>query len=173
MADWTAIRADYLETRAPYSALAKKWDVPLSTLKKRAMRERWATGFRKPGEEPKEEPVPLVPVPELEPAERMTRQELAEERKLRQAQRMIETTDAMMDRIIDALGLIAPDNTYALATLIKALKDLREMQGLNRSALDIEEQKARIAKLQHDALTEDKQREPLVVQFVNMDGADI
>lgn len=171
MADWTAIRADYLETRASYSALAKKWDVPLSTLKKHAMRERWATGFRKPGEEPEEEPVPLVPAPEPEPI--MTRKELAEERKLRQAQRMIETTDAMMDRIIDALGLIAPDNTYALATLIKALKDLREMQGLNRSALDIEEQKARIAKLQHDALTAEDKREPLVVQFVNMDGADI
>ena len=63
---------------------------------------------------------------------------------------MIEASDMIMDHIIDALGLIKPDDTMALGTLVRALKDLREMQGLNKSALDIEEQRARIAKLRSD-----------------------
>ena len=108
------------------------------------------------------EPVPIAP------------QELALELRAQRSKRMMETTDAMMDRIIDALGLIEPDNTYALATLVKALKDLREMQGLNKSALDIEEQRARIDKLKSEIRRDEREsREPLVIEFVDTEGAEI
>lgn len=166
MPDWNAIEADFLATGMAYPALAKKWDVSLSTLKKKAMRGRWGDRHaavailaeeRVPEnqEEPSEEPVPVweEPTKEKEPepqAELITPEEIAIETRSDRIRRMLRTTDEMMDRIVNALDLIKPDDTYALKTLISALKDLREMQGLNKSELDIEEQRARIAKLKSE-----------------------
>lgn len=171
--DWAAIEADYLATGLRHEDLAKKWGVPLSTVKKRAMRGKWGDKHRQIAR--KAEPVELehaVELSEMErceevelkpksrrkkaekvEAEQIDPEELALELRRKRSQKMIETTDAMMDRIIDALELIPPDNTYALSTLVKALKDLREMQGLNKSALDIEEQRARIDKLRSETRT--------------------
>ena len=185
MPDWSAIKADFLATGMTYPALASKWKVPLSTVKKRAMREKWARSHetvilmaeeaeakkmepkrkkrkvppkQKPKMEPKETAVPFKAKKQMEPqelpvpseVELVTPEMMAAELRARRAKRLMETTDAMMDRIIDAMEIVKPDDTYALKTLIAALKDLREMQGLNKSALDIEEQKARIAKLRSE-----------------------
>ena len=167
--DWTLIEEDYLATGIPYSALAKKWKVPLSTLKKRAAAGKWGERFKEIARkaEPEEEPEP-GPVPEL-----IARDEMAVELRSQRYRKMIEATDGMMDRIIDAMQVIKPDDTFALGTLVRALKDLREMQGLNRSALDIEEQKLRIEKLRIDIQYRDDVREPVVVEFVNTEGAQV
>lgn len=143
MPDWTAIKTDFLATGMAYSALAKKWNVPLSTVKKRAMREKWSDQHAKVME--------LAPEPEVEP-EPVVEPEvyIATDMRAERSRRLLQTTDAMMDRIIDALDIIKPDDTYALSTLVRALKDLREMQGLHRTELDIEEQRARIAKLKSE-----------------------
>lgn len=160
--DWKAIEADFLKTGMSYKELCNKWDVPLSTLKKHAMKGQWgdklvmfAKAAEKIAVQPKQEPVPhtqngmepTVPTEEVDP------ETMALELRAQRQRKMIETTDAMMDRIINALELIEPENTYALLTLIKALKELREMQGLNKSALDIEEQRARIEKLKSETRT--------------------
>ncbi len=164
--DWPAIRADYLATGASYASLAKKWNVPLSTVKKRAMREKWSASFAEivkatvPEMEPKVEPelepeAELEPEPQEEPfTELMQPEQYATELRANRYKKMIETTDAMLDRVIDALNVVQPDNTYALLTLVKALKDIREMQGLNRSALDVEEQQLRIEKLKRETRAE-------------------
>lgn len=144
MPDWNAIEADFLATGMAYPALAKKWDVPLSTLKKKAASGKWGKRYEHVVRESE-----LVPVPggtNEEPVP-LTSDQIAIEARAERLRRVLSTTDAMMDRIIDALDLIKPDDTYALSTLIRALKDLREMQGLNKSELDVEEQRARIAKL--------------------------
>ena len=158
MPDWTAVKADYLATGMAYPALAKKWNVSLSTLKKRAMREKWSELFGTVVQQ--SEPTVPVPLEEKEPAgtkeepqpgvELVSVEQIAIEARRERYQRMMRTTDAMMDRILDAMELVKPDDTYAIKTLVSALKDLREMQGLNKSALDIEEQKARIAKLKSE-----------------------
>ena len=155
--DWAAIEADYLATGLKYPSLAKKWGVSLNTLKKKASAGKWGaklTAVTMQAETPapkapKQEKAP-APVPSTDDAEIMTPEELATELRAKRSKRMIEVTDMMMDHIIDALDLIKPDDTMALATLIRALKELREMQGLNKSALDIEEQQARIAKLRSE-----------------------
>lgn len=161
MPDWNAIEADFLATGMAYPELAKKWKVSLSTLKKRAMRGKWGDkhaavailaeeSVPENRMEPEPEPVPTEEEPPELKSEIVNPTVLAIERRAERIRRMLSTTDAMMDRIIDALDLIKPDDTYALSTLIRALKDLREMQGLNKSELDVEEQRARIAKLKSE-----------------------
>ena len=168
MTDWQEIRDDFLATGTSYPQLAAKYGVSISTLKKKAARERWtdlkdgidieALGTAEPEpEEPQEPP--------LEPDQII-------EAKLDRLQRFLSITDGMMDRIQDAIE--SPDviNPYSLKMLASALRDLREMQGLNRTALDIEEQRLRIEKLRNEMTVREYGREPLVVEFVNTEGAE-
>ena len=53
-----------------------------------------------------------------------------------------------------------------------ALRDLREMQGLNRTALDIEEQRARIAKLRSETHIPEADSGGVTVEFVDTYGAE-
>lgn len=166
--DWILIEEDYLATGMPYAKLAAKWNVPLSTLKKRAASGNWVKKFLKVAKEAELslEPAP-EPVPELVP-----REQVAVELRSQRYKRMIEATDSMMDRVIDALQVVKPGDTFAIGTLARALKDLREMQGLNRSALDIEEQQLRIRKLQMELQYHQLGTEPITVEFVNTEGAE-
>ena len=161
--DWNAIKADYLATGMRYDDLAAKWCVSISTLKKRAARENW-TG-RTIDVVSSTEPSELKELVELvDPAI------VAAEARATRIKKLMDTTDAMMDRVIAALQVVEPDNTYALMTLVKSLKDLRDMQGLNKSALDLEEQKLRIELMRQQRQAQIA--EPITVEFVNTDGAE-
>ena len=172
-ADWAAIKADYLATGMAYQDLAKKWCVSISTLKKRAAREKWKrehVEIAKSAEpEPLEEELEMEPEPS-EGTELIQPGMLASELRANRMRRMIETTDAMMDRVINAMELIKPGDAYALNTLVRTLKDLREMQGLNKSALDIEEQQLRIELMRQQR--QSMIAEPVVVEFVNTEDAE-
>ena len=161
--NWMAIEADYLATGMPLTELAKKYGVSISTLKKKSAKGKWgekvpqtaleAIKRTTPKKEPKKEPVPS----QKEPWEIADPQSMAVEMRVERQKKLMKTTDAMMDRIISALDMIEPDNTYAIATLVKALKDLRDLQGLSKDQLDLEEQQARIAKLRSE--TRDQESE--------------
>ena len=58
--------------------------------------------------------------------------------------------DGMLDRVEDAICVVNTGDAASIKLLTAALKDLRDLKHLNRTALDIEEQKARIAKLRSD-----------------------
>jgi len=166
--DWSAIEADFLATGTKYPTLAKKWGVSLSGLKKRAAAGKWTEKLADIAKRTEPEP---EPEPRTEPetgAEIMCPEELAAELRAKRSLRMIEVTDMMMDHIIDALGVIHAEDTLALATLVRALKDLREIQGLNKSALDIEEQQARIAKLKSETRSVDDGTEGGVIFMPTM-----
>ncbi len=156
---WAKIRADFLATGKSYPELAKEYGVSISTLKKKAAKEAWAAdkgqidsavaagagakkrNRRKEPEPRSMEPEPIPGVP--------TDEEIANARHER-VDKFFEITDAMMDRIYEAI--MRPDviSPYALKQLASSLRDLREMQGLNRTELDIEEQQAKIAKLRSE-----------------------
>ena len=177
MTEWDAIKADYLATGMAYQDLAAKWNVSISTLKKKAAREGWRDEYIKIAleKEPQKEPKKSRQEPrvELEPElfpELVSPEALAAELRVNRMRKLMETTDTMMDRVINALDIIEPGNTYALSMLVRSLKDLREMQGLNKSKLDLEEQQLRI-----EIMKQQKQSqiaEPITVEFVNMDGAE-
>jgi hypothetical protein len=63
-----------------------------------------------------------------------------------------------MDKLEECIEQINPEDEYAtknLKSITSAIKDLKEI-GVFRSALDEQEQKARIKKLQKDAEEEEK-----------------
>ena len=169
--DWKAMEADYLASGLSYAALAEKWGVKLSALRSRASREGWGRRRRALRH------LELSPSPTpagAEEAELLAPAELALELRVQRSRRMIEATDAMMDRVLLSLEQLEPDNTYALAMLVRSLKELREMQGLNKSALDLEEQRARIDKLKSEIRRDEREsREPLVIEFVDTEGAEV
>lgn len=184
---WAAIRADFLATGASYPELAAKYGVSISTLKKTAARERWALdkgelnaqAYETPRKEkePREEPEPPKKEPEPEPepptvlAAVPTDTEIIEAKRER-LEKFFQITDGMMDRILEAIN--SPDviTPFALKQLASALRDLREMQGLNKSALDEEEQRARIAKLNRETAVPEAGENDVRIVFVSTDGAE-
>lgn len=172
---WAEVRADFLATGMSYKKLAEKHGVSISTLKKRAASEKWAEAKAEidaksfgtggvTGTEPEPDDGSMVLVP--------TEAEIIDLKRER-LERFHQATDAMMDRIIDALASEEVISPYSLKLLASALRDLREMQGLNKSDLDIEEQRARIAKLKSETRTvESPEDQGIVVEFVDTFGAE-
>lgn len=168
---WATIRADYLESGLSYSKLAAKHGVSLSTLKKRAAAEHWtrnrgavSAGAEEPdgtGTAGGTRTEIAVPV------------EVAIQEKRDRMRIFLQASDAMMDRILDALNSPEVISPYSMKLLASALRDLREMQGLNKSALDLEEQQARIAKLRSETrIVESPESQGIVVEFVDTYGAE-
>jgi len=176
---WAKIRDEYLRTGKSYSKLAKEHGVSLSLVKKYATREGWKTErdslalarAAKAAEEMTGEPVTdelteiAKSVTESVTAEIVTGQE--------RVQRFMDVTDALMERIFDAVQNTDRISAQSLKFLTSALHDIWEMQRLNRSALDIEEQKARIEKLRADIRTpETIESRGITVEFVDTYGAE-
>ena len=174
---WSSIRADFLANGMPYPQLAEKYSVSLSTLKKRAASEKWMDAREKVVNgtylEPRRKKEPeLEPEPAREPIDEDDVAVLIDLKRQRYL-KFMEITDAMMDRISAALTDPEVVSPYSLKMLASALRDLREMQGLNKTELDIEEQRARIAKLKSEAKSpETIENQGIVVEFVDTFGAE-
>ncbi|MBQ9662218.1 MAG: hypothetical protein IJV40_03585 [Oscillospiraceae bacterium] len=187
---WSRIRADFLATGASYKSLAEKYGVSLSKVKRIAAKELWTSGgtdYTSLAEEAKFVSKKRTKTNQSEPSEpKRTEPDEPESTALivpeaedtvitprDRYERFMEITDSMMDRIADALA--SPDviNPYSLKLLASALRDIREMQGLNKSELDREEQKARIAKLKKEAEDQMRLDEVFTVEFVDTEGAEI
>ena len=139
--DWKQIEADFLATGMSYRTLAEKYGVPFSTLRKKAAAGKWRQGFgtvvKKAEQETEQEQDP-------------EQQEIAVITRKDRSVRFAEMTDVMADKILEALDAVDVRDVQAIKLLASALKDLRELQGLNKTVLDIEEQQARIAKLRSE-----------------------
>ena len=166
---WSRIRADYLTTGLSYKQLAEKHHVGLSMVKKIAARENWTADRAKINAVTKEVTQSDRNRLEGTEAEIVTIADIRRDR----YEKFMEITDAMMDRIQAALTSPEVISPYSLKLLASALRDLREMQGLNKTALDIEEQQARIAKLRSETHTvESPEDQAIVVEFVDTYGAE-
>ena len=184
--DWTEIQREYEETKISYSRLADKYGISIDTLKRAAKRMEWKKNVdvkvRKtrelievaeeitPSEStpieitPQSTPTEITPVVHLYPDS--VRPAETDE------QRFNRIVNEMMNRVEDAICNMDVTNAGAVKLLTGALRDLRKLKHLDKTPLDIEEQKARIEKLRSDAAIREVNAEPVVVQFVNMDGAE-
>ena len=134
--DWERIEEDFLATGLSYRALAEKHGLSLSTVKKRAAEGRWQERL-------------LSLRREEERAGASTGGQLLELRENRRAL-LLNTADDLLEKLRLALDQLEPENTPALASLARTLKDLRELLGLRKDALDLEEQQARIEKMRSE-----------------------
>lgn len=168
---WQEIKAEFLATNLSLNEIAEKYHVSISTLKKTAAAEQWTKErdainheAQRPRKGTKKEPqTEMVPILSADIIE-------AKQERL---DKFMEITDMMMDRILDAMTGSEVVSAYSLKMLASALRDLREMQGLNKSALDIEEQAARIAKLRSETkIVEVDTGNQIIVEFVELEGAE-
>ena len=134
--DWELVERDFLASGMSYRGLAEKYGLSLSTVKKRAAAGHWQER--------------LLAIRREEERDAQSRTEkLLELRENRRAM-LLNTADDLLEKLRQALDQLEPENTPALASLARTLKDLRELQGLRKDALDLEEQQARIEKMRSE-----------------------
>lgn len=146
--DFSKLKKEYLKGGTSYRKLCKKYNVPLSTLKAVAAKEGW---------------VQLRDQTKAKTATKIV--ESISDGEADRAKRLLSVTDKLLERIEGLVeefteGEVLLDKT-TLKQLTGALKDIKDIQGI-RSPLEIEEQKARIAKLRKEAEDEDKVSEVVI-----------
>lgn len=149
--DWNKIKAEYIAGKGSYRELAEKFDVSFNTLKTHAVEEGWYKLKQQANEK--------------------ATTKIVEEEANRQAQRMkrlLAVSDKLLIAVEKAVdGFNTEDLVFdksVLKSLSGAIRDIKEIQNI-RSALDIQEQKARISKLEKEAEKEDESSRDVVVKL--------
>lgn len=146
MDNWKRIKAEYAAGGISLRELSDKYGVSFSTIQKRSMEEKWGNLRKKSRRR----------------AEEMLVDSLAE----KEAKRAIDIVD-VADKLLGKISEMLEEgvyNTQNIKNLTSALKDLKEIKGF-KSDLDLQEQMARIAKLQREAEKEDNTETEIKVTF--------
>lgn len=144
MADWQAIKTEYITTDTSYRKLAQKYGINVTTIAKTAGAEGWVEQRKQYANET-----------QAKTLEKISQQEANRAVKIHSvADKLLLKIEALVDRP----GMMPKD----VRSLVAAVKDLKEIQGV-KSALDEKEQRARIANLQKQAETDNGNKEPIKV----------
>lgn len=133
MADWKAMKTEYITQGTSYRALSKKYGVNATTIAGRGKAEGWVALREQKANETQARIVDAM-----------------EDKKVQRARRMQSVADKVMDRVEGMLDGEEPITAKELKSLCAALRDIKELQML-RSSLDEKEQEAKIALLQRQA----------------------
>lgn len=139
-ADWAKIEAEYITTDTSYRRLAEKYRVDQATIARKAKKEDWVSKRQRHVNETQAKVLAAD-----------TR------KKVNRAAALNEATDLLLERTLNGIKAYKDLPATAAKNYSDALKNIKEIHMI-RSDEDIEEQKARIAKLQKDAQDEDKSK---------------
>ncbi len=147
MADWQAIKTEYITTDTSYRKLAQKYGVSTTQICNVGRDEKWV--------EQREQYLNKTTAKAIE---KISQQEA------NRAARIHTVADKLLNKIEAMVDAVEPEDipAKAIRALTAAVKDLKEIQSV-KSALDEQEQKARIANLQKQADKEDDNKEPIRV----------
>ena len=144
MADWQAIKTEYITTDTSYRKLAQKHGVNYQAICHRSKEEGWIAQR----EQYRNSTITKT-------IEKISEQEANRAVKIHSvADKLLLKIEAFVDRP----GMMPKD----VRSLVAAVKDLKEIQGV-KSVLDEQEQRARIANLQKQADKTDDNKEPIKV----------
>ena len=147
MADWQAIKTEYITTDTSYRKLSQKYGIGYQAICHRSKEEGWIAM--------REQHKNTTTTKTLE---KISQQEANRAAKIHSvADKLLLKIEALVDRP----GMMPKD----VRSLVAAVKDLKEIQSV-KSALDEQEQMARIANLQKMANKEDKQADSIEVVFM-------
>ena len=136
MEDWLKIKTEYITTDTSYRKLCEKYDVPLPTLRDRAKSEKWVEARTQYRDKAVTKALDKI-----------------SEKQSNSAELMQDTANALLQMIAEGLEKFNTDtllaDRQALRGITGALKDLKDVLSLKSDA-DLEEQKARIAKLRKE-----------------------
>ena len=132
MADWKAIEAEYITTETSYRKLARKYGLNQATIAQKAKAEDWV-GKRK----------------QQASATQAKILQADTEQKVDRATKLYNAADDLLDKIVAGISSGSVVSATAAKNYSDALKNIKDIHMI-RSAEEIEEQKARIAKLQKE-----------------------
>ena len=144
MADWQAIKTEYITTDTSYRKLAEKYGVSRVQIGTVGKEENWVELRRQHLDRTVTKTVAAVESAQVNRAKKM--QAVADKLLLK------------IEALADRPGMAAKD----VRMLVAAVKDLKEIQGV-KSELDRQEQEARIANLRKQADKEDDNKDPIKV----------
>ena len=133
MADWEKIKAEYITTEVSVRDLAQKYGVHYTTIGKKASKEGWQ-----------------------ELRQQQTNTTLTKiltavtDQKVDRATKLYNAADELLEKIVKGISSVAIVSPTAAKNYSDALKNIKEIHMI-RTQEDIEEQKARIAKIQKEA----------------------
>ena len=148
MADWQAIKTEYITTQTSYRKLAEKYGINVTTIAKTAGSEGWVEQRKQYANETQAKTI-----------EKISQQEA------NRAARIHSVADKLLNKIEAMVDREEPLSEKGIRALTAAVKDLKEIQSV-KSALDEQEQRARIANLQKQAQKEDTQADSIEVVFL-------
>ena len=147
MADWQAIKTEYITTDTSYRKLAQKYGVSTTQICNVGRDEKWV-----------EQREQFLNKTTAKTIEKISQQEADRAAKIHSvADKLLLKIEAMVDAV-------EPEDipAKAIRALTAAVKDLKEIQSV-KSALDEQEQRARIANLQKQADKTEDNKEPVQV----------
>ena len=148
MANWQAIKTEYITTQTSYRKLAQKYGIHYKVISERGKDEKWVELRSQHRDKTLTKTLDKISQQE---ANRAAKIHSVADKLLLKIEAMVES-----DRPLDTKGIRA---------LTAAVKDLKEIQSV-KSALDKQEQKARIANLEKQAQKEDAQTDGIEVVFL-------
>ena len=149
MADWHDIKTEYITTKTSFRKLADKYGLHKDTIWKKAKDEGW--------EDLRRQHIDSTQTKILD---------ADTELKVDRAVRLNTVADKLLEKVEQWVEMGEPISATAIKNLSDAIKNIKEVQMI-RTAEDIEEQKARIAKLRKEAEQEDQANKEIKV---TMDG---
>ena len=145
MADWAAIKTEYITTDTSYRKLAQKYGVNHTNVAKKAKAESWV-----------EQRKQYASKQHAKTLEKISQQEANRAAKIHSvADKLLLKIEAMADSS-------RPMNSKDLRALTAAIKDLKDIQNV-RSDADRREQEARIANLRRQAEQDDHADGPKLI----------
>ena len=145
MADWQAIKTEYITTDTSYRKLAQKYGIGYQAICNKSQEEGWIAMREQHRNKTT-----------MKTLEKISQQEANRAAKIHSvADKLLLQIEAMVSRE-------KPLDEKAIRTLTAAVKDLKEIQNI-KSALDQQEQRARIANLRKQAESEQHQDAPKLV----------
>ena len=145
MADWNAIKTEYITTDTSYRKLAQKYGVNVTNIAKKASAEEWVEQLKQYVNDTQTKTIGAI-----------------SQQQVKRAVKMQTVADKLLNKIEAMVDAGNPLDTKAIRALTAAVKDLKEIQSI-KSDLDQQEQRARIANLQKQADKTDDNKEPIRV----------
>lgn len=145
MADWQAIKTEYITTDTSYRKLAQKYGVNITNIAKKASAEGWV-----------DERKQYASKTQSKTLDKISRQEAS------RAAKIYSVADKLLLKIEARVDRDEPLDEKTIRMLTAAVKDLKEIHGV-KSKLDKQEQEARIANLRKQAESEKPQDAPKLV----------
>ena len=145
MADWNAIKTEYITTDTSYRKLAQKYGVNVTNIAKKASAEEWVEQRKQYVNDTQTKTIGAI-----------------SQQQVKRAVKMQTVADKLLNKIEAMVDDGKPLDTKAIRALTAAVKDLKDIQSI-KSDLDEQEQRARIANLQKQADKTDDNKEPIRV----------